>query len=74
MHLTNYAVNKKNESFVAAVAASGDNGEDASKWCLAQLRAYLTSMGALLTTGIAGCLFAPRVHYYSKTAERHRQQ
>ncbi|GIL81822.1 hypothetical protein Vretimale_1419 [Volvox reticuliferus] len=45
MHLTNYAVNKKNEAFVAAVAASGDNGEDASKWCLAQLRAYLTSLG-----------------------------
>ncbi|GIL43744.1 hypothetical protein Vafri_1379 [Volvox africanus] len=45
MHLTNYAVNKKNEAFVAAVAANGDNGEDASKWCLAQLRAYLTSLG-----------------------------
>ncbi|GLC65380.1 hypothetical protein PLESTF_000287300 [Pleodorina starrii] len=45
MHLTNYAVNKKNEAFVAAVAANGDGGEDASKWCLAQLRQYITSLG-----------------------------
>ncbi|KXZ41785.1 hypothetical protein GPECTOR_284g755 [Gonium pectorale] len=45
MHLTNYAVNKKNEAFVAAVAANADSGEDASKWCLAQLRQYLTALG-----------------------------
>lgn len=47
MHLTNYAVNKKNEAFVSAAAASADGSDDASKWCLAQLRHYIESTGGL---------------------------
>jgi tubulin polyglutamylase TTLL6/13 len=63
MHLTNYAVNKKNEAFVQAQAAGGGGGgdegegdrEDASKWTLAQLQAHLTAQGGW----VAGWWCAP---------------
>eukprot|EP00201_Polytomella_parva_P019323 CAMPEP_0175047746 /NCGR_PEP_ID=MMETSP0052_2-20121109/5777_1 /TAXON_ID=51329 ORGANISM="Polytomella parva, Strain SAG 63-3" /NCGR_SAMPLE_ID=MMETSP0052_2 /ASSEMBLY_ACC=CAM_ASM_000194 /LENGTH=420 /DNA_ID=CAMNT_0016311677 /DNA_START=218 /DNA_END=1478 /DNA_ORIENTATION=+ len=41
MHLTNYAVNKKNDNFVANTGEE----EQASKWCFAQLRAHLVDLG-----------------------------
>lgn len=61
MHLTNYAVNRKNASFVAnnqqaapgglqaaggsSGAAAGAAGSDSSKWYLSQLQAYLEQRG-----------------------------
>lgn len=43
MHLTNYAVNKHNENFVANNNPS--SGQDASKWSFAQLAQYITDLG-----------------------------
>lgn len=43
MHLTNYAINKRNEDFVAS---SDDDGDSASKLCLRQLEQYITKQGA----------------------------
>lgn len=58
MHLTNYAVNKHNENFVAANTASVEEGqtEDASKWSLAQLKEYIGAQGGcrLLSVSPAG--------------------
>ena len=42
MHLTNYAVNKKNETFVQNMG-DAENAEDASKLGLEQLGEYIKS-------------------------------
>jgi len=47
IHLTNYSVNKKSEDFVksGAKGSNADDGEDASKWNLYQLRNWMTKNG-----------------------------
>ena len=57
MHLTNYAINKKNEQFVANTCSGGGGGGEgtssssdagggnSSKWYLSQLQEHLTAQG-----------------------------
>ena len=53
IHLTNYSVNKKNEDYVKNTGANGgkqqaeqdEDGENASKWNLAQLKNYFEKVG-----------------------------
>ncbi|KAF5836848.1 tubulin-tyrosine ligase family-domain-containing protein [Dunaliella salina] len=45
MHLTNYAVNKHNESFMAGNQAQAEAEAAASKWTLEQLAHYLRGQG-----------------------------
>lgn len=47
IHLTNYSVNKKSEDFVKSGAKEndGNEGEDASKWNLHQLRNWMEKIG-----------------------------
>jgi tubulin polyglutamylase TTLL4 len=47
IHLTNYSVNKKSEDFVKSGAkdGDGDEGEDASKWNLHQLKNWMDKNG-----------------------------
>lgn len=53
VHLTNYSINKKNEEYVKNTGANGgktdengdDDGENASKWNLAQLKNYFEKIG-----------------------------
>lgn len=45
MHLTNYAVNKHNENFIANQNTSEESAEDASKWSLQQLAEYINGQG-----------------------------
>jgi|TARA_B110001450_G_C17573973_1_gene461996 tubulin polyglutamylase TTLL4 len=45
IHLTNYSVNKKSEDFVKSGAKGDDDGEDASKWNLFQLKHWMTKNG-----------------------------
>lgn len=53
IHLTNYSVNKKNDDYIKNTGANGgkadanedEDGENASKWNLAQLKAYFDKVG-----------------------------
>lgn len=55
IHLTNYSVNKKNEDYIKNNGKSGgneggDDGENASKWNLAQLKNYFEKAGISFET------------------------
>lgn len=53
IHLTNYSVNKKNDDYIKNTGTNGgkdntnedEDGENASKWNLAQLKAYFDKVG-----------------------------